>query len=57
MSNQPKHFYEFGPFRLDPVKPRLWRDGQTVALTPKALELLLTLIRQGGQVIEKDELM
>src|ERR1044072_2074652 len=57
MSNQEKHFYEFGPFRLDPVKRRLLRDGEPVPLTPKAFETLLALVRQSGRTIEKDDLM
>jgi len=57
MSNQEKHFYEFGPFRLDPVKRRLLRDGEMIALTPKAFDTLFALVRQSGQTIEKDDLM
>jgi eukaryotic-like serine/threonine-protein kinase len=57
MSNQEKHFYEFGPFRLDPVKRRLLRDGEPVLLTPKAFDTLLELVRQSGRSIEKDDLM
>jgi len=57
MSQQIKHFYEFGPFRLDPLKRRLMRDGEPVRLTPKALELLLVLIEAGGRTVEKDELL
>lgn len=57
MSSPQQSFYEFGPFHLDPLRPRLTRAGELVPLTPKALELLLTLIQQGGKVVEKDELM
>lgn len=57
MSEQIKHFYEFGPFRLDPLKRRLMRDGEPVRLTPKALELLLVLVEADGRTIEKDELL
>ena len=57
MSQQIKHFYEFGPFRLDPLKRRLMRDGEPVRLTPKALELLLVLIEARGRTVEKDELL
>src|SRR5688572_1080307 len=57
MSNPTKRFYEFGPFRLDPMRHRLTRDGELIPLTPKALELLLALIQHGGKVVEKDELM
>ncbi|HEV2863518.1 MAG TPA: LpqB family beta-propeller domain-containing protein [Pyrinomonadaceae bacterium] len=57
MSGQEKHLYEFGPFRLDPVKRRLLRDGEPVQLTPKAFETLLALVEQGGRTVEKEELM
>lgn len=57
MSPQEKHLYEFGPFRLDPVKRRLLRDGEPVPLTPKAFETLLALVQQSGRTVEKDDLM
>jgi Tol biopolymer transport system component/DNA-binding winged helix-turn-helix (wHTH) protein len=57
MSGQEKHLYEFGPFRLDPVKRRLLRDGEPVQLTPKAFDTLLALVRQSGKTVEKDDLM
>jgi DNA-binding winged helix-turn-helix (wHTH) protein len=49
--------YEFGPFRLDSAKRRLWRDGEIVPLTPKALETLIVLVSRAGAVVEKDELL
>lgn len=57
MEGQKKHFYEFGPFRVDPTKRLLLRDGTPQPLTPKAFDILLVLVRQDGQVIEKDDLM
>jgi Tol biopolymer transport system component/DNA-binding winged helix-turn-helix (wHTH) protein len=57
MSNQEKGFYEFGPFRLDPLKRRLLRDGEPLPLTPKAFDTLLALVRQSGKTLEKDDLM
>lgn len=57
MSEEIKHFYEFGPFRLDPRKRRLMRDGEPVRLTPKALDLLLVLVEERGRTVEKDELL
>jgi len=52
-----KHFYEFGPFRLDATERLLLRDGQHVPLTPKAFGTLLALVENGGHVIDKDELI
>src|SRR5688500_13224158 len=57
MSQQNKHFYEFGPFRLDPLKRRLSRDGEPLRLTPKAFDLLLVLVEERGRTVEKDELL
>ena len=57
MSEEIKHFYEFGPFRLDPLKRRLMRDGELVKLTPKAFDLLLVLVAERGRTVEKDELL
>ena len=56
MSEENEHFYEFGPFRLDPLKRRLMRDGEVVRLTPKAFDLLLVLVEARGRTVEKDEL-
>src|SRR5215207_2525508 len=49
--------YQFGPFRLDPARRLLRRDGRSVALTPKALETLALLVQNHGNVVEKDVLM
>src|SRR5687767_4265340 len=57
MSHQIRHLYEFGPFRLDPEKPCLWRNGEPVSLTPKAVETLIVLVQQSGQLVERERLM
>jgi len=49
--------YEFGPYRLDTAKLVLWRAGEIVPLTPKALLLLKALVEQAGEVVPKRELM
>ncbi len=49
--------YEFGPFYLEPVKRILLRDGEPVALPPKAFDTLLVLIENVGQVVERNVLM
>jgi DNA-binding winged helix-turn-helix (wHTH) protein/tetratricopeptide (TPR) repeat protein len=51
------HCYEFGPFRLDPAQRLLLRDGHAVALQPKALDILLLLVRNPGQLITKEDLL
>jgi eukaryotic-like serine/threonine-protein kinase len=52
-----KQFYEFGPYRIDPSRNLLLREGQAIALTSKAFETLLILVEHGGQEVTKDELM
>jgi len=50
--------YEFGSFRLDTDKHRLLRlDGETVPLTPKAIETLRVLIEHRNEVVEREVLM
>jgi DNA-binding response OmpR family regulator len=50
-------FYEFGSFRVDPVKYVLMREGEVVPLNLKAFEILLSLIQHRGQVQEKGALV
>ncbi len=57
MSQQIKHLYEFGPFRLDAGERLLLREGESVPLTPKAFDLLLALVEHHGRLLEKDELL
>ena len=49
--------YEFGPFQLDPPERLLLCDGQPVPLSPKAFDLLLTLVDRSGHLVEKEELL
>jgi Tol biopolymer transport system component/DNA-binding winged helix-turn-helix (wHTH) protein len=49
--------YQFGPFLIDVRERVLQRDGQPVALTPKAFDLLAALVEQPGRLISKDELL
>ncbi len=46
----------FGPFRFIPGDG-LWRDGQAVALPPRALGVLTTLLATPGTVVSKQALM
>ncbi len=48
--------WEFGPFRVDPVRRILTRDGQPVHLAPKAFTLLRVLLEHRGRVLSKEEL-
>jgi DNA-binding winged helix-turn-helix (wHTH) protein len=49
--------YRFGPFRLLPDQRRLERDSATVAMTPKAFDLLVALVRHRSRALSKDELL
>jgi DNA-binding winged helix-turn-helix (wHTH) protein/TolB-like protein/Tfp pilus assembly protein PilF len=54
---QLRHLYEFGEFLLDETERCLLRKGEPVALTPKAFDTLLVLVKHGGHVVEKDEML
>src|SRR3970040_1097549 len=54
---EPQASYEFGQFRLDREARILLHGDKTVALTPKAVELLLVLVEKRGQLVTKDDLM
>jgi DNA-binding winged helix-turn-helix (wHTH) protein/tetratricopeptide (TPR) repeat protein len=47
----------FGPFEFDEANARLTRDGEPVALAPKAFDVLGALLRQPGQLVTKDALL
>jgi DNA-binding winged helix-turn-helix (wHTH) protein/tetratricopeptide (TPR) repeat protein len=49
--------YRFGAFTLDVQNRRLLRGVSTVTLAPKALDLLVALVRRAGQLVTKRELL
>lgn len=49
--------YRFGPFLVDPAERLVSRDGVPLTLTPKVFDTLLCLVRNGGHVLTKDELL
>jgi DNA-binding winged helix-turn-helix (wHTH) protein len=49
--------FEFGPFRVDVLRRSLEREGQPVALSGRAFEILVVLLEQRGEVVDKDALM
>jgi len=57
MNMAAKHFFEFGAFRLDTSERLLLHEGETVSLTPKAFDMLVTLVENCGHLVEKSELM
>jgi DNA-binding winged helix-turn-helix (wHTH) protein len=49
--------FRFGPFELVPVRRCLSKDGHAVRVGSRALDLLVALVENAGQVVEKGELM
>lgn len=54
---KPHQLYKFESFCLDATAKVLLKDGQTVAMTRKAVETLLVLVENSGQVVPKEELL
>jgi DNA-binding winged helix-turn-helix (wHTH) protein/TolB-like protein/lipopolysaccharide biosynthesis regulator YciM len=57
MSGEEKHSYWFKSFRLNVEERQLLDNGSPVPLTPKAFDVLATLVERSGQLVEKDELL
>ena len=49
--------FEFGQFRVDALRRSLEHEGQSVALSCKAFEILVVLLKQRGEIVDKDALM
>jgi two-component system phosphate regulon response regulator OmpR len=47
----------FGPYRLDPERRELTRDGEPIALTGGELELLQALAERPNRVLDRDRLL
>src|ERR1700753_1625094 len=56
-SQRVEELYQFGPFRVDPARETLLKEGVAVPLTPKTFQILLVLVRHGKEVVTKDDLM
>lgn len=52
-----KRVYRFDEFIADPLRRVLLRDGEAVAITPKAFSILLVLLENRGEVVAKEELI
>ncbi len=57
MNRPPQLFYQFDSFRVDANERHLWQGGKLVPLTPKVFDILLVLLENKGQTVEKDELI
>ncbi len=47
----------FGPYRLDPVRARLWKRNEPVAIQPRPLAVLCHLAARPGELVARDELI
>lgn len=54
---QRQNFYSFENFEIDQTKRLLLKNGEAVALNPKAFDLLLALVEKRGEILSKDELL
>jgi DNA-binding winged helix-turn-helix (wHTH) protein/tetratricopeptide (TPR) repeat protein len=57
MTQQSKHLYRFGPYRIDPIKRVLLRGKDAVQLPSKVFETLLALVEHSEEVVSKDDLL
>ena len=57
MSEDTKQTYQFGRFCLDTSEQTLLLDRKPVPLPPKVLDTLTILVKRGGHVVSKDEIM
>ena len=57
MSHQNKQLYEFLDFRLDVSECLLLKKGRRVQISDRTFKTLCALVRRGGQLVTKDELM
>ena len=57
MKEENFRYFEFGDFRVDTRRRILEKNGETVALSPRNFDLLLSLIENEGQILTHDELL
>jgi TolB-like protein/tetratricopeptide (TPR) repeat protein len=53
----PGRHYEFGAYRLDEQDRMLFREGEHVPLSPRAVALLLELVQAAGRVLTREQLL
>jgi TolB-like protein/Tfp pilus assembly protein PilF len=53
----PSDRFEFGVYSLDSQSGMLFREGEHVAVPPKAAELLVALVQAAGGVLTREELL
>ena len=55
--NVDRSVISFGPFCLSPGAKQLTKDGKEVVMGGRALDILIALVEQAGQVVSKQDLM
>lgn len=49
--------FTLGPFRVDPVRRRIWLDQQEMSLTSREYELFLFLLQNPDRTLSRDDLL
>lgn len=57
MSSEKRQPIEFGEFSFDPTERTLTRNGQSISLPPKAIDLLALLVERHGQIVTRDDML
>jgi DNA-binding winged helix-turn-helix (wHTH) protein/tetratricopeptide (TPR) repeat protein/TolB-like protein len=57
MQGESRQFYKFKSFRLDVPNRQLVRDDLSIPLTPRAFDVLATLVSNAGRLVEKEQLL
>ncbi len=52
-----KRAYEFGPFRLEVRRRRLWREGELLAVPSKAIDTLVVLVQHPWEMVRRQDLV
>lgn len=52
-----REVYQFGEFKLDVEERSLTKRGHAVVLVPKAYDVLVVLVRNGGRLVRKNEIL
>ena len=57
MEQKENQSYEFGRFRLNTAERVLLREGEPVPLNPEVFDILVVFVENGGEFVEKEDLM
>src|SRR5215467_7135103 len=57
MSQVGKAIFRFGQWRVDPALDEISRDGQTVKLEPRTMQILVCLAERPGEVVSVNQLL